>query len=119
MAQAGGQPMQCDGELFSGFAGPLGPIVAALDPATAVHRAVLQEVPAKRWTADRHVLIRDAAHASSPSMAQGAGKAIEDAIVLAELSVRAIRWKASFNNFTRRASAGSRGCRRSRAPGTS
>ncbi|PDT34719.1 MULTISPECIES: FAD-dependent monooxygenase [Sinorhizobium] len=71
--------------LFNSFAGPLGPIVAALDPATAVHRAVLQEVPAKRWIADRHVLIGDAAHASSPSMAQGAGMAIEDAVVLAEL----------------------------------
>ncbi|MEY9626061.1 FAD-dependent monooxygenase [Sinorhizobium fredii] len=71
--------------LFSGFAGPLGPMVAALDPATAVHRAILQEVPAKRWIADRHVLIGDAAHACSPSMTQGAGMAIEDAVVLAEL----------------------------------
>lgn len=71
--------------LFSGFAAPLGPIVAALDPATAVHRATLQEVAASRWIADRHVLIGDAAHASSPSMAQGAGMAIEDAVVLAEL----------------------------------
>jgi 2-polyprenyl-6-methoxyphenol hydroxylase-like FAD-dependent oxidoreductase len=71
--------------LFSGFAGPLGLMVAGLDPATKVHRAVLQEVPAQRWIADRHVLIGDAAHASSPSMAQGAGMAIEDAVVLAEL----------------------------------
>ncbi|WFU52022.1 FAD-dependent monooxygenase [Sinorhizobium terangae] len=74
--------------LFGDFAGPLGPIVAALDPDTAVHRAVLQEVPARRWVADRCVLIGDAAHASSPSMAQGAGMAIEDAVVLAELVIK-------------------------------
>ncbi|RVK33822.1 FAD-dependent monooxygenase [Sinorhizobium meliloti] len=71
--------------LFSGFAGPLGPIVTALESDAAVHRAVLQEVPAKRWIADRHVLIGDAAHACSPSMGQGAGMALEDALVLAEL----------------------------------
>lgn len=72
-------------QLFGGFAGPLGPIVAALDPDTAVHRASLQEIPAQRWIANRLVLIGDAAHATSPSMAQGAGMAIEDAVVLAQL----------------------------------
>ncbi|MFQ6185836.1 FAD-dependent monooxygenase [Sinorhizobium meliloti] len=84
-SEFGDGPVDVMKRLFSGFAGPLGPMMAALDPATAVHRAILQEVPAKRWIADRHVLIGDAAHACSPSMAQGAGMAIEDAVVLAEL----------------------------------
>ncbi|NRP73326.1 2-heptyl-3-hydroxy-4(1H)-quinolone synthase [Ensifer psoraleae] len=74
--------------LFRGFAGPLGPIVANLDPTARMHCAPLQEVRMQRWIADRHVLIGDAAHASSPSMAQGAGMAIEDAVVLAELVSR-------------------------------
>jgi 2-polyprenyl-6-methoxyphenol hydroxylase-like FAD-dependent oxidoreductase len=37
------------------------------------------------WVNGRVVLIGDAAHSSSPSMAEGAGMAIEDALVLAEL----------------------------------
>lgn len=74
--------------LFRSFTGPLGLIVANLDPTTQIHRATLQEIRAQRWIADRHVLIGDAAHASSPSMAQGAGMAIEDAVVLGELIAR-------------------------------
>jgi 2-polyprenyl-6-methoxyphenol hydroxylase-like FAD-dependent oxidoreductase len=74
--------------LVSGFRGPLGLIVAQLAPETPVHRATLQEVPVKRWVADRHILIGDAAHASSPSMAQGAGMAIEDGVVLADVLSR-------------------------------
>jgi 2-polyprenyl-6-methoxyphenol hydroxylase-like FAD-dependent oxidoreductase len=37
------------------------------------------------WTKGCVVLIEDAAHASSPSMAEGAGMALEDAVVLAEM----------------------------------
>ncbi|TCL67194.1 FAD-dependent oxidoreductase [Rhizobium sp. BK251] len=74
--------------LFSDFRGPLGAVVAALYPETRIHRAKLQEVPAKRWIKDGLILIGDAGHASSPSMAQGAGMAIEDAVVLAEMLSR-------------------------------
>ncbi|MGO4355090.1 FAD-dependent monooxygenase [Rhizobium sp. RAF36] len=72
-------------ELFRDFGGALGPVVAGLRNDTQVHRAALQEVPARRWIADRLVLIGDAAHATSPSVAQGAAMAIEDGVVLASI----------------------------------
>ncbi len=75
-------------ELFGAFASPLGKFVRNLDPSTNVHGAVLQEVPNQRWIADRHVLIGDSAHACSPSMAQGAAMAIEDAVMLGRLLSR-------------------------------
>lgn len=70
--------------LFSEFAPPLGHIVSGINPDAEVHRAEIEEVAYRDYVADRLVLIGDAAHASSPSMAQGAGMAIEDAIVLTD-----------------------------------
>ncbi|QRM51633.1 NAD(P)-binding protein (plasmid) [Rhizobium sp. BG6] len=69
---------------FRDFASPLGPIVANLSDGIEAHRSAIEEVPFSTFIAGRLVLIGDAAHASSPSMAQGAGMAIEDAVVLAE-----------------------------------
>jgi 2-polyprenyl-6-methoxyphenol hydroxylase-like FAD-dependent oxidoreductase len=46
---------------------------------------VIEEVATPRWTARGVVLIGDAAHASSPNMAQGVAMAAEDALVLADL----------------------------------
>ncbi|WP_246726130.1 FAD-dependent monooxygenase [Rhizobium lusitanum] len=71
-------------DLFSQFKGPLGPAISGLTPDVITHRAMLAEVAAKPYAAERLVLIGDAAHASSPSMAQGAGMALEDALILAE-----------------------------------
>jgi 2-polyprenyl-6-methoxyphenol hydroxylase-like FAD-dependent oxidoreductase len=72
-------------ELFRDFGGALGPVVAGLRSDVQVHRAALQEVQARRWIADRLVLIGDAAHATSPSVAQGAAMALEDWVVLANI----------------------------------
>ncbi len=69
--------------LFAGFAPPLGHIVADISDGADAHRAEIEEVPYRDHAAERLVLIGDAAHASSPSMAQGAAMAMEDAIVLA------------------------------------
>ncbi|MDM9648696.1 FAD-dependent monooxygenase [Rhizobium sp. S163] len=70
--------------LFKNFAGPVGSVVAGLNDETIAHRSLIEEVPLRDYIADHLVLIGDAAHASSPSMAQGAALAIEDAIVLSE-----------------------------------
>lgn len=70
--------------LFRNFANPLGSIVADLGNDEEAHCADLEEVPMRDYASNRLVLIGDAAHASSPSMAQGAGMAIEDAVVLAD-----------------------------------
>jgi 2-polyprenyl-6-methoxyphenol hydroxylase-like FAD-dependent oxidoreductase len=69
--------------LFADFCDPVGPLIESLDSDTIIHSAYLEEVPAQTFVSDRVALIGDAAHASSPSMAQGAALALEDALVLA------------------------------------
>lgn len=70
--------------LFSEFAAPLSPLIEKLSPETQIHFGRIEEVSMPQWSCGRVVLIGDAAHACSPSMAQGAGLAIEDALVLAD-----------------------------------
>ena len=49
------------------------------------HRSRIEEVVEAGWTTAGVVVIGDAAHASSPNMAQGAAMALEDALILADL----------------------------------
>ena len=69
-------------ESFADFADP---VPRLLEQADAVYFAPIEEVAPPVWTAGRVVLIGDAAHATSPNMAQGAAMAVEDALVLAEM----------------------------------
>ena len=69
-------------ELFADFAEP---VPRLLDQAAGAYFAPIEEVVPPVWTAHRVVLVGDAAHASSPNMAQGAAMALEDALVLAEM----------------------------------
>lgn len=66
---------------FSDFAEP---VQGLLEQAADAYFAPIEEVVAPAWTAPGVALVGDAAHASSPNMAQGAAMAVEDAIVLAE-----------------------------------
>ena len=54
------------------------------------------------WARDTVLLIGDAAHATSPNMAQGAGMALEDAIVLAETLGSATSLTEALTTFERR-----------------
>ena len=60
------------------------PITALLDQAGQAYGTPIMEVDQTYAFLDRSVLIGDAAHAMSPSMAQGVGLAVEDALVLTE-----------------------------------
>ncbi|WP_416067360.1 FAD-dependent monooxygenase [Rhizobium sp. ZK1] len=71
--------------MFQDFGPPLGHLVAQLDRSAEIHFGALEEVPNFSNFEDGLVFIGDAAHACSPSMAQGAGMALEDALVLAEI----------------------------------
>jgi 2-polyprenyl-6-methoxyphenol hydroxylase-like FAD-dependent oxidoreductase len=66
---------------FADFAEPVPSLLAR---AAEAYFAPIEEVAPPAWTAGRVVLVGDAAHASSPNMAQGAAMALEDALVLAE-----------------------------------
>jgi 2-polyprenyl-6-methoxyphenol hydroxylase-like FAD-dependent oxidoreductase len=68
--------------MFEGFVEPVPSLLRAM-PADDVWFAAVEEVPVT-WREGRVVLVGDAAHASSPNMAEGASLAIEDALVLAE-----------------------------------
>ena len=69
-------------ESFADFADP---VPRLLDHGADAYFAPIEEVVTPAWTTGRVVLVGDAAHASSPNMAQGAAMAVEDALVLAEL----------------------------------
>jgi FAD-dependent urate hydroxylase len=68
-------------ELFGAFGGP---VPAILDAIESVQVARTDEVVLQRWSRGPVVLVGDAAHATSPTLAQGAAMSLEDALVLAE-----------------------------------
>jgi 2-polyprenyl-6-methoxyphenol hydroxylase-like FAD-dependent oxidoreductase len=69
-------------EIFADFAEP---VPQLLEGAKEAYFAPIEEVSSPTWTTGRVVLVGDAAHASSPNMAQGAAMAVEDALVLADM----------------------------------
>ena len=72
-------------KLFGRFAEPVPAILAAgLAQGASPYFSPIEEVVHDPWVHGRIVLVGDAAHAMSPNMAEGAGMALEDALVLAE-----------------------------------
>ncbi|MGF0337951.1 FAD-dependent oxidoreductase [Ectopseudomonas toyotomiensis] len=71
-------------ELKEQFAAPLFPLVAHTPAQAQIHSGRIEQVVMTNWVKGNVALIGDAAHASSPSMAQGAAMAMEDALILAE-----------------------------------
>ncbi|MFI2488917.1 FAD-dependent monooxygenase [Promicromonospora kroppenstedtii] len=71
--------------LVSRFATPVPDLVAA---ATVAHSGPIEEVSLAAWSRGPVLLVGDAAHATTPSMAQGAAMVVEDALVLADVLSR-------------------------------
>jgi FAD-dependent urate hydroxylase len=71
-------------QLFSGYAEPVPELLDSVAALDLVHRSAIEEVALDSWVRGRVVLVGDAAHATSPNMAEGAAMALEDALVLAE-----------------------------------
>jgi len=71
--------------LFAEFADPVRRILTVLEHASRLYFSPIEEVVQQPWIRGRVALIGDAAHATSPNMAEGAAMAMEDAIVLAEV----------------------------------
>ncbi|MFE7722543.1 FAD-dependent monooxygenase [Nocardia rhizosphaerihabitans] len=68
---------------FSHFDHQVRDLLAAPE-VTEAYTSAIEEVTDPTWRAGRVILIGDAAHASSPNMAQGVAMSVEDALVLAE-----------------------------------
>ncbi|MFD7642122.1 FAD-dependent monooxygenase [Kitasatospora sp. NPDC059795] len=72
-------------ERLAGFTGPVAEALAAVtDPSAVVYSRISQVTVDAPWHVGRVVLAGDAAHASTPHLAQGAAMAVEDALVLAQ-----------------------------------
>ncbi|MGW2373183.1 FAD-dependent monooxygenase [Kitasatospora sp. NPDC001683] len=72
-------------ERLAGFGGPIAEALAQVtDPAAVVYSRISQVTVEEPWHVGRIALAGDAAHASTPHLAQGAAMAVEDALVLAE-----------------------------------
>jgi 2-polyprenyl-6-methoxyphenol hydroxylase-like FAD-dependent oxidoreductase len=78
------------------------PIVADLVRPDVDHRSLNALLVPAPWHRGRVVLIGDAAHATTPHIAYGAGMAIEDSVVLAEDLNRAASVETAFAAFMAR-----------------
>lgn len=72
-------------DMLSGFGGWIGQLRDVISSqGTAAYGPIEQVTVAEPWASGRILVAGDAAHATSPHMAQGAAMAAEDAVVLAE-----------------------------------
>jgi 2-polyprenyl-6-methoxyphenol hydroxylase-like FAD-dependent oxidoreductase len=71
--------------LFAEFAEPVPSILSELESFDSIHFSPIEEIVVDNAVCGRVVLLGDAAHATSPNMAEGASMALEDALVLAEM----------------------------------
>jgi 2-polyprenyl-6-methoxyphenol hydroxylase-like FAD-dependent oxidoreductase len=67
--------------LFEDFVEPVPSILSKLASFDSIHFSPIEEIIVDTWVQGRVVLIGDAAHATSPNMAEGASMALEDALV--------------------------------------
>ncbi len=70
------------GNLFDHFPEVVNNIISSTPPENILHHDISDIKPLRQFVFGRVVLLGDAAHATTPNMGQGAGQAIEDAIVL-------------------------------------
>jgi 2-polyprenyl-6-methoxyphenol hydroxylase-like FAD-dependent oxidoreductase len=68
--------------LFDGWDAPVLALIAATDEAAILRNDIYDRNPLPRWGRGRVTLLGDAAHPMTPNLGQGAGQALEDAVVL-------------------------------------
>ena len=71
--------------LFADFEEPVRSILSRLENFDSIHFSPIEEIVLDSSICGRVVLLGDAAHATSPNMAEGASMALEDALVLAQM----------------------------------
>jgi 2-polyprenyl-6-methoxyphenol hydroxylase-like FAD-dependent oxidoreductase len=70
--------------LFEGWHPPIQALLEATPEEAILRNDILHRMPVRTWGEGRVTLLGDAAHPMTPNLGQGAGQAIEDAVVLAE-----------------------------------
>jgi 2-polyprenyl-6-methoxyphenol hydroxylase-like FAD-dependent oxidoreductase len=91
--------------LFRGFAEPVPSILSELKSFDSIHFSPIEEIVVHNWVQRRVVLIGDAAHATSPNMAEGASMALEDALVLTQMLATDGSVAEALKGFSERRSA--------------
>lgn len=103
---------------FRGWHSPIEDAIRATPDAQILQHDLYDRLPAKTWSSARTTLLGDAAHPTTPNLGQGAGMAIEDAVVLARALARQDRVEDAFRVYEReRLSRASRIVRQSFAVG--
>jgi 2-polyprenyl-6-methoxyphenol hydroxylase-like FAD-dependent oxidoreductase len=87
---------------FADFGGPTPRAIELLRGDPSLHFGPAEEVERDEWRSGRVLLIGDAAHACSPTLAQGGSLAIEDAVVLAELLASPLSIDDALHQFVAR-----------------
>ena len=89
--------------ILQGFGGLIGEIREGLNAHSRIlYRPFFAILLPPPWHKGRVVLIGDAAHATTPHLASGAGIGVEDALVLAEELERSTDLAEALNSFTQR-----------------
>lgn len=90
-------------ELMAPFGGPIADLRRSLDPGSNIVARPLETIFLDSpWHRDGCILIGDAAHATTPQLASGAGMAMEDGVVLAECLAEAPDIPQAFDAFMAR-----------------
>jgi 2-polyprenyl-6-methoxyphenol hydroxylase-like FAD-dependent oxidoreductase len=88
--------------LFADFGEPARRILSRLENVDSIHFSPIEEIVLDSPIRGRVVLVGDAAHATSPNMAEGASMALEDALVLAQMLAVHASPEEALSAFTRR-----------------
>jgi 2-polyprenyl-6-methoxyphenol hydroxylase-like FAD-dependent oxidoreductase len=89
--------------LFAQFTDPrIREIFAGLRSAEGIITTDVEEIRQECWVAGRAALLGDAVHAMTPNIGQGAGMAMEDAVVLAEELTSSFNLEDSLKNYEKR-----------------
>ncbi|WP_176596212.1 MULTISPECIES: FAD-dependent monooxygenase [Sphingobium] len=86
-----------------GYSGPVERLSHLItDPAGVVYRPMMNVLVKQAWHKGRILIAGDAAHSTTPHLAQGAAMAIEDAVLLAELLGGSAPLDEALDGFMRR-----------------
>ncbi|MNN33564.1 FAD-dependent urate hydroxylase [compost metagenome] len=86
-------------KLFGHFPHPVKNMIQAANNDRLIHNDIYDIQPLQQFAFGRIVLLGDAAHATTPNMGQGAGQAMEDAVVLSQCMELQSNFNDAFKMF--------------------
>lgn len=86
---------------FQHYHEPIPQVLSASREGNLLHHDIMFLPPIRRYAFGRIALLGDAAHATTPNMGQGAGLAIEDAVILAGNLKRSLNIEAALERYSK------------------